>query len=181
MDNNPEKKQPERRSVSEVRSEVRAGMGDAFNKKTREAMIEWKTFLRVEPESITQDLVKSWITLHEADYRERATQELSSSEISYLTTFYYSEWERTNDALKGINGEGPVSKTIDYLRQEATKWGDEARSTKKKIDEGGILDVDFLAKVDTMKSQVGVWENIEERLIKAANLFENSPKFEMGK
>lgn len=138
---------------------------------------EWHVFIGVESNQVTQALVVNWLKAEEAFYREEVTQAFSGQYMKPYQLYDYSHWEEVSEALKGSVDEGPISKTIDYLRKGANEWGNLAQEARKKISGGGPFENNFIQEIETVQCNERVWEGIAERLKLGARLFEKQPKW----
>ena len=164
-------------SIQELRQQAElkhAGAKDALAKRTR---VEWEIFCNLEEHQITQELTVNWIKTEEAYYRELANQELSEKDVNVNTLHSYQRWEKHHDALLGATGKGPVSKTIELLRDDANGWKDMANKNRKKLNEGGPFGENLAFSVSITQEQISGWDKITSNLNTAARLFENDTKF----
>jgi len=160
--------------VNQIQSEVKEEVRFAKDPLDRAAQLEWKIFCRVSQEQITQDMIRKVIDAREASYRERANRELAESggEQSY----YYQVWSEVHDALMGLQGKEPISKTIAYLRKDAAGWKKMADDNRRILDRGGPFSKNPFTEIPLKGEQIAIWDKISDNLNTAARLIENQPR-----
>ncbi len=167
---------PQESPIQELRKKAEEKYEGTTEPLAKKTQIEWSIFCGLESHQITQELTVNWIKTEEAYYKERANQELASNDVDINTVHYFETWEKHHDALLGATGKGPVSKTIEVLRDSAKSWEDMATKNRIKLNEGGPFGENIAFSITTAQNQIPRWEKISSNLNTAARLFENEPK-----
>lgn len=126
------------------------------------------------PEQITQEIVLKFLQAKRYN-AEKAVGRLLDSDNARAVEVY-NDWNQLDDAVKGAEGKGGVSKTIDWLKHEANINRSCIRNNLKKIDSNGPFSQNFLREIERLKESTLIFDRWANNCEAAARLFENAPK-----
>lgn len=146
----------------------------------KELQVQIYTFEAVDKSQITRELATELLEVRERFFRELANQELADGKDGPGAEIYFNVWSEIDDALKGAKGKAPVSSTIDYFRQSASRERKTAESIMRELngDEPTRLSdsSQLFERISLISKNLPKREKAAENYDTAARLFETSKK-----
>lgn len=151
---------------------------EELNRLKNKAEGEWESFFKKPQEEITAASVTPALEAGETFFRKGLNKKRSEKDPK--ADVWYDRWEDYKGALDGAKGTGPVSKTAEFLREEAARYREEqedgGQAEPITSKQGVVREFERIAGQTQDKTHR---EMVAQKLETAARLFEGTPKWEV--
>jgi hypothetical protein len=126
-------------------------------------LADWDVFVAANPDQLTRKIVGDMLKGEEyRNYKMAETALHEKDPRDFDSVYYYDRWSNYNDAVKGLIGEGPISPTIDVLKNNLASYHRLIRDAQTRIMNGGPFNENPFQEIPKLEKAISIWTHISE-------------------